>query len=506
MRLRLRPLAGRGIGVATLAVLIVVFAAAPADAHTISGPRPTNYRGRIVSVTPPAPGVTLRIVDLGARTELSNDTNSDVIVLGADKEPYLRVGPDGVFENLHSASTYVNRSVKGGVIPPGVDTNPKLPPDWRKISNGHVARWHDHAAHWMQPTPPPIVQASPDRFHRINLGHIYFTHDGVTSDAAVALEWVPGPSRAPWFVATAIFAVLGFALAVRRSWSRALAVAIAVLVLSDIVHAIAYEMSRAGSLLTKAGEFFGGAFVSIAIWIVAVPTVIGLWRRRADALYGAIFVGLLIALVGGATDLSALWKSQLPTVGPRALTRLEVALSLGLGAGIAIGALVRILRTERTRRRAVPTGHWISMLVVGLSESEIRRIAAELDVDEVLDAALGELAERLEHGNVVFDGSLVIDVVADDDAGRHTWSITRRDGELAPERGSVAPSAVEIGTSFPVLLQLLAGTLSFDEARQARRVTARGTESDLAALAAALPEQTSPNATNVLPSDPAPAS
>jgi hypothetical protein len=487
-------------------LLIVVFAAAPADAHTISGPRPTNYRARIVSVTPPAPGVHLRIVDLGARAELSNDTNSDVIVLGADGEQYLRIGPDGAFENLHSASTYVNRSLKGGVIPTGVDTNPKLAPDWHKISDGHVARWHDHAAHWMQPTPPAIVQASPGRFHRINVGHVVFLHDGVKSDAAVALEWVPGPSRAPWFVAVGIFAAIGFALAVRRSWSKALAVAIAILVGSDIVHAIAYEMSRAGSLATKTGQFFGGAFVSIAIWIVAVPTVIGLWRRRTDALYGAIFVGLLIALVGGATDLSALWKSQLPTVGPYALTRLEVALSLGLGAGIAIGALVRILRTERTRRRAVPSGHWISLLVVGLSESEIRRIAAELDVDEVLDAALRELAERLQHADVAFDGSLVIDVVADDDAGRHTWSIVPSDGELTVERGPAEPAAVELGVSFPVLLQLLAGTVSLEDAREARRATTRGAPSDLAALAAAIPEHARATAATVLPSDPAPAS
>jgi hypothetical protein len=503
---RVRRFAGATLGVAATACAIVALVATPADAHTISGPRPTNYRSRIVSVTPPAPGVHVRIVDLGARAELSNDTKTDVIVLGADKEPYLRVGPGGVFENLHSASTYVNRTLKGGIIPRDVDTNPKLPPDWHKISDGHVARWHDHAAHWMQPTLPPVVQADPGRFHRINLGHIFFVHDGVTSDAAVALDWVPGPSSTPWILVIVSFAVIGFALALRRSWSRLLAVAIAVLVLSDIAHAIAYEMSRAGSLTTKLGEFFGGAFVSIAIWIVAVPTIIGLWRRRTDALYGAIFVGLLIALVGGATDLSALARSQLPTVSSRALTRFEVALSLGLGAGIAIGALVRILRTERTRRRAVPTGHWISLLVVGLSESEIRRIASELDVEDVLDAALGELAERLRDADITFDGPVVVDVVADDDVGRHTWSIAEVDGSLAALPRSTEPAAVELGVSFPVLLQLLAGTVSLDEARQARRVTARGTESDLAALTAVLPEHARANAANVLPSDPAPAS
>ena len=43
------------IAVGLLATLLV---AAPASAHTISGPRPTNFRTRITSVTPDVPGVT----------------------------------------------------------------------------------------------------------------------------------------------------------------------------------------------------------------------------------------------------------------------------------------------------------------------------------------------------------------------------------------------------------------------------------------------------------------
>ena len=58
-------------------------------------------------------------------------------------------------------------------------------------------------------------------------------------------------------------------------------------------------------------------------------------RRRVEALYGVVFVALMVALIGGATDLSALWKSQLPDAGPAWLTRVEVVIALGLGGGLA---------------------------------------------------------------------------------------------------------------------------------------------------------------------------
>ena len=84
--------------VASAAVVIAVVGlfAAPASAHTISGPRPTNYRSRVVAIAPPAPGVTARIVDLGAKIELTNRTSSEVVVLGYENEPYLRIGPHAV--------------------------------------------------------------------------------------------------------------------------------------------------------------------------------------------------------------------------------------------------------------------------------------------------------------------------------------------------------------------------------------------------------------------------
>ena len=84
--------------------------AAPASAHTASGPRPTNYLTTLDSISPRIPGVTVHVVELGSKIELTNRTGTDVIVLGYNSDPYLRVGPRGLYENLRSSSTYMNRT------------------------------------------------------------------------------------------------------------------------------------------------------------------------------------------------------------------------------------------------------------------------------------------------------------------------------------------------------------------------------------------------------------
>jgi hypothetical protein len=313
-----------------------------------------------------------------------------------------------------------------------------------------------------------------------------FVHNGTTSDATLALDWVPGPSGMPWIPVVVVPFLLGLAAALVARFWRALAVLIGILVAVDAAHAIAYEIARPGTNVAKGVQFVGGTFVSILVWLVAVPTVIGLWRRRDEALYGAIFVGLMVALVGGASDVTSLWHSQLPPAGPDVLTRLEVALALGLGGGIALGALARIAFGERSTPARATTerdhGSWLSMLVVGLDDYELRRIAAELDVDDVLSAALPDLAARLRACPDAFDaGALVLEVAADDEAGPHRWSIVWRDGTPVAEPGIVTPSAAELGVTFPALLQLLAGVLTFEAAVTTGRVVPRG-DADVAAL------------------------
>jgi hypothetical protein len=454
----MRWFAARIVMLGLLVVAGVAALATPASAHTISGPRPSNYRTRIASVTPEIPGVRVTVVDLGSKLQLTNHTNTDVIVLGYEGEQYLKVGPSGVYENLLSPATYLNRTRNGQTtIPPeAANAQPGAQPKWHKTSSGHTVRWHDHRAHWMGTQPPPDVQQSPGRYHHIDERTIVMMHGTTRMLVQVSLDWVPGPSGLGWWPLAIAMFVIGLLAGLWKRGLRTMAVLIGVLVAVDIAHSIAYEMGRPGSVLGRVGQFFGGNFVSVAVWIAAIAVIIGLVQKRAEALYGAVLVGLMVALVGGATDLSSLWKSQLPTVGPAWATRVGVVVSLGLGLGVAVGALIRAIRTERAIPKE-PSESWLTALVAGLDDSAVEQIAAKLDADDVIAIALGDLAKRAQP---IIDqcGDRSIVFVVDGDA----WSLHPQDGAFAVAHARLEPVGYEAQLTFARLLQVLAGTRRLD--------------------------------------------
>jgi hypothetical protein len=300
----------------------------------------------------------------------------------------------------------------------------------------------------------------------------------------VALDWVPGPNAWPWLVFIGGLFALGLVAALRPQWRIALAVLLGVLVVVDAVHSVAYLIPRPGGNFEKSSQFLGGSFVSVVIWVVSVPTIVGILQRRAEALYGVVFVGLMVALIGGATDLSALWKSQIPTAGPAVVTRLAVAISLGLGAGLMVGAIIRMVRSGPQPPAHETEGRWLSLLVVGLSDAELARIAHDLDADEVLDVAMRELATRLAPLADAFE-SRALEIRVDD---QHVWSLAGAGVAVTATRGVAnASEKTIVRSSFPVLLQLLAGTVAPDDPR----VTVEGDTAFYARIAPYLPERTS---------------
>src|SRR4051794_453087 len=91
------------LGGCTFAMLVVL--AAPASAHTLSGPQPPNFRAEPASIEPRLPGVGGRVADLGRQLALTHRPPKEGTVSGYTGEPYLRTGPDGVLENIHSSAT-----------------------------------------------------------------------------------------------------------------------------------------------------------------------------------------------------------------------------------------------------------------------------------------------------------------------------------------------------------------------------------------------------------------
>jgi hypothetical protein len=332
-----------------LAVCFLMSWSTPAAAHGSGGIVATNFETGLGGVSPSLPGVRIRLIEAGSRLELRND-GPELVVLGAESEPYLRVGPDGAFENRQSPTAARNR-VGVHEEAPAPAGDPGAAPEWRKLSDTPQVRWHDHRTDWGSPRNPPEVEREPGRRHVVlPRWEIPLERGAERSVAFGTLTWIPGPSPAPWFalmgVAFAGVALLGLL----RRWAAPLAVATGVVLTADVVHAMSVAFAFAGGLGTSLAKLVTGSFFAFAGWALAVVAIRLLRRGRVDGLYAAVFAGLSMAVFGGLLDLAKLSRSVSLSALPPDLARLCVALSAGGGLGVAAACLVVIQRTPDARR------------------------------------------------------------------------------------------------------------------------------------------------------------
>lgn len=322
--------------------------ATPASAHSVAGSGGTNFKTTLRAVTPPLAGLRVAVIEGGSRIEVAYSGGKTLYVLGNANEQFLRIDRRGVFQNLNSPWTYVTKT-RDGVAPPG-NANPRKAPDWDKISDGRVARWHDHRVHWMGDVDPPAVRRSPERRHVIQPDWNITISDGTTTAIAHGdLVWLPGPSPAPWFLlAAALFA----AMVAIGLWLRPflpVAAAGAALIVVDMAHAYAIGFANVGSVAAQLGQTFAASIVSIPGWMIGAGGIWLLLRRRTDGFFALVFTGLIAAVVGGMADLNNLSKSQIEFALASGWARPIVATSLGLGFGVAAASALAIRRLEASR-------------------------------------------------------------------------------------------------------------------------------------------------------------
>ncbi|HYV60116.1 MAG TPA: hypothetical protein VFA62_08610 [Acidimicrobiia bacterium] len=338
----------RVLGVAVGALTAVVVTAQPAAAHGVGGVQPSNFETTVNGTTPRVAGLTVRVIDLGNELELRNDSGTEVFVLGYQGEPYLRVGPHGVFENRRSPATYLNRTRNGQTHVPA-DADPAAAPEWNRIDTGTVARWHDHRAHWMGTEDPPEVARAPDQRHVIDHWSFQLRRGSQNITVTGDLLWVPGPSPWGWLVGAAAVAGLVVALSRTRVWRWVLVGALAVLAVSETAHVIGTWTATTASFASKLGASvysLGGVALAVVaiVWLIVRPP--------SNAIPAVLFAGLIVAVAGGLADLTTLTRSQLPTDAPASIARTEVMLALGLGAGLAASAALRLRPPVPPRRQA----------------------------------------------------------------------------------------------------------------------------------------------------------
>ena len=370
-----------------LAVVVAVGVASPmaASAHTAANSPASNYVSRITAIVPAPKTFTAHVIEAGSRIELRWLSGPNIVVLDYDANPYLRIGPSGVEENLESNAVYLNRNRLGSSpLPEGL--HPDGPPKWHRVSSTPTARWHDHRIHWMLASLPPTVKGRTGSAHLVQKWDIALTQgtssQGTTSYAISGdLRWVPGPSPFPLLLLALALAscIVAFALFRRRSTTgrsttgrsttgrsaterpttnhHALGSAVVgglliALLVVDAVHLFGIAFGIHSGAGAAFGRVASVGFVSIIMWVVAVVAVMLLWRGRADALYLVTLCAAVITFVGGLSDLTVLSRTSVPFAWGVGVARLCVAATLGLGVGVAVAGVLLTRPAPRPRPKS----------------------------------------------------------------------------------------------------------------------------------------------------------
>ncbi|MDG4802560.1 hypothetical protein [Micromonospora sp. WMMD980] len=346
---------------ATTALLAL---AAPAAAHGADAPDGTDYRGTVTGVGPERPGLTARMVEAGGRLELTNRTAVDVTVLGYSGEPYLRIGPGGVYENSRSPATWLNRTIAGETRLPA-EADPAAAPAWRRIADGPTYRWHDQRTLWREDGPPAVVVADPEREQRVRDWVVPLRAGDSAIEVRGTLDWVPPPDPYPWWVAATLgFLVVGAAGLVPGGTAagvRALR-AVGALLAAGGVAAVALTVGRAldtgapgvGGLLA---ELVTGQVWTLLTGLGALAAGGYALARRPGADFTLALAGACLTLFAGVSNLAVLSRSVPPTAGPPTLTRVLVTVALATGTGAVAAGLLRLRTAARTAPNPTPHPH-----------------------------------------------------------------------------------------------------------------------------------------------------
>ncbi|MGY1706118.1 hypothetical protein ACI79C_16245 [Geodermatophilus sp. SYSU D00697] len=335
--------------VVVLGVLAALLVAGPARAHVGGGAAGSDFDGRVLAVEPAIPGVSVRVLSFGDEFEVVNTTATDVAVPGYSDEPYLRIGPDGVWRNANSPATYINLDRYGRTTLPA-HADPAASPDWVQVSTQPQYVWHDHRTHWMsEGLLPPAVAADPTREHVVSEWVVPLSHGGTGVQVRGELTWSPPPS--PWVVwpLYAALALAAVAAGVLTRGPRPLGGLLLVGGAAALWHA-ATTPEPAASVSSHAGAVVSALLPALTAVAVALLGFLAA-RRGRGAMAGllAVVLGWLL-LVQGLPDVDVLWTAHVLSAGPTLLARAAVAVLVALGAGCVVGGIAA------TRRFREPGG------------------------------------------------------------------------------------------------------------------------------------------------------
>lgn len=328
-----------------LQLALVAGAATPAFAHGGGGPDASNFKSTVRGISsvgaggePEGPaglsGIEFGILANDALLEVDNRSGKELIVYGYSEEPYLRIGPGGVFRNLNSPASYINNERFGQVdVPEGVSAAAE--PRWEKVGDEPEYAWHDHHIHWMAQTLPPQVAANTtagtikiyDWSVPFKMGDQSYAVDGT-------LEWIRPASPAPWLLGglavTSLPLLVGLTKPAGpergRALKRAFGAMLGFLVVLDVIHSVDDILAVPATL----GQNISASLQSALFIALGAYGALWSWRAGKTAWAGILLGAFGLALGIGATHLISLTSSQIASTFPTAFTRAVIAANVAV--------------------------------------------------------------------------------------------------------------------------------------------------------------------------------
>ncbi|MFI5955017.1 hypothetical protein [Cryptosporangium sp. NPDC051539] len=343
----------RAAALLALVVAVLTITAAPAQAHGADAkPGASDYRSAITAITPETEGLTIRVVENGARLELRNHTDQDVVVSGYSGEPYLKVTPAGVFTNTRSPATWINATADGtSKAPASAHVDTAAEPQWQKVASTPKIRWHDQRNRWVSGSPPPIVAADPSSAHRISTWKIDLLVAGTATVVTGTLDYEAPPATPLWWAGAGLVAAGLFALTYfrggRPAARRIVAAALGVAALAELTDAVGRTLVEGATGIGVLTALLTGQGVGVLVGVAALSAAV-LALGGADAgPFAVAFAGACLALLGGLPDYDVFAHAVAPVPWPGPVARVLAVLVLGGSVGAALSAWWWLLRARR---------------------------------------------------------------------------------------------------------------------------------------------------------------
>lgn len=305
----------------------------PAGAHVGSGLISTSYEARIEAMHPPVPGVTATVLDGDLKLRIDADPPHVVTVLGVIHEPFIRIGPGGVFVSSGSPT-----AESAGLV-----TQQQMrAARWIRVSGGHSFAWHENRLR-----PVPSVSGA-DRRVAARSSRCWST---ATRSRSGGRSGTP-PSRhgcCGALPAVAALVVAAIVLATRRERLIWMVAAIGLM-----VALVTWMAGWIGVLLDQrlsAWPLVISVLYAISVVLVAAAAVTAP-RRASERLLAMGVVGFLVATFT-LPALGVFQRGFVPSALPSTAARACVTLALGCGLAVALLAGPWLVRSLR---RAHPTG------------------------------------------------------------------------------------------------------------------------------------------------------